>query len=280
AMVAAVPRLEPHLLADRRAALPGGHRRGARAAEILGRAIHVGDRHPPGDEPDSGVHFLSRARKIFSSAGPLWGAQHTLVHPGVRPVEGSRVPHLFQRGPARGRRQRSAASEGGRLLRAGGARRAGKHPVERHRRRQQRASLFDRPLGRRHAHSGIHRIALSPPRDEAAGSLLMHETGWLWALFTIIAAAAQTARNAMQRELTGSLGTVGAPHVRFLFGFPFGLIFLIAIMLATGAALPHPSLAFWPWVIDGAGAQILATALMLKAMNDRSFVVTIAYIKT
>ena len=108
----------------------------------------------------------------------------------------------------------------------------------------------------------------------------MHETGWLWALFTIIAAAAQTARNAMQRELTGSLGTVGATHVRFLFGFPFGLIFLIAIMLATGAALPHPSLAFWPWVIDGAGAQILATTLMLKAMNDRSFVVTIAYIKT
>ncbi|MBN8963806.1 MAG: DMT family transporter, partial [Rhizobiales bacterium] len=30
----------------------------------------------------------------------------------------------------------------------------------------------------------------------------------------------------------------------------------------------------------GAGAQILATALMLATMNDRSFVVTIAYIKT
>ena len=30
----------------------------------------------------------------------------------------------------------------------------------------------------------------------------------------------------------------------------------------------------------GAGAQIVATALMLAAMNDRSFVVTIAYIKT
>ena len=30
----------------------------------------------------------------------------------------------------------------------------------------------------------------------------------------------------------------------------------------------------------GAGAQIVATALMLATMNDRSFVVTIAYIKT
>ena len=37
---------------------------------------------------------------------------------------------------------------------------------------------------------------------------------------------------------------------------------------------------FWPWVLLGAGAQIVATALMLAAMNDRSFVVTIAYIKT
>ena len=37
---------------------------------------------------------------------------------------------------------------------------------------------------------------------------------------------------------------------------------------------------FWPWVLLGAGAQIVATALMLATMNDRSFVVTIAYIKT
>ena len=52
-------------------------------------------------------------------------------------------------------------------------------------------------------------------------------TPWLWAVFTVIAAFAQTLRNAMQRELTTSLGTVGATHVRFLFGLPFVLIFLI-----------------------------------------------------
>jgi drug/metabolite transporter (DMT)-like permease len=106
------------------------------------------------------------------------------------------------------------------------------------------------------------------------------DTGWLWALFTVIAAAAQTARNAMQRELTGALGTVGATHVRFLFGFPFALLSLAAITMVTGATLPQPSAVFWPWVLDGALAQIAATALMLAAMNDRSFVVTIAYIKT
>ena len=103
---------------------------------------------------------------------------------------------------------------------------------------------------------------------------------WLWAIFTIVAAFFQTLRNAMQRELTGSLGTVGATHVRFLFGFPFAVIFLVGLVAGTGVPLPRPGLAFWPWVIDGAFAQVAATALMLMAMGERSFVVTIAYIKT
>jgi drug/metabolite transporter (DMT)-like permease len=108
----------------------------------------------------------------------------------------------------------------------------------------------------------------------------MFDPSWLWATFTIVAAAAQTVRNATQRGLTARLGTVGATHVRFLFGFPFALIFLIAVMTALRQAPPLPPLMFWAWVIDGALAQVAATALMLAAMNDRSFVVVYAYIKT
>jgi drug/metabolite transporter (DMT)-like permease len=103
---------------------------------------------------------------------------------------------------------------------------------------------------------------------------------WLWVVFTLIAASAQTVRNAMQRELTRSLGTLGATHVRFLFGFPFALVFLAGVMLWTGAPLPHPGWRFWLWVLEGSAAQIAATALMLAAMGERSFVVTIAYLKT
>jgi len=105
-------------------------------------------------------------------------------------------------------------------------------------------------------------------------------SSWLWVVFTVIAAFAQTVRNAMQRELTGSLGTVGATQVRFLFGFPFTLAFILILLWTTGAPLPHPGLKFWPWVIDGAFTQIAATALMLATMGERSFVITIAYIKT
>src|SRR3954447_12841398 len=108
----------------------------------------------------------------------------------------------------------------------------------------------------------------------------MLDASWLWALFTIIAAASQTVRNATQRGLTATLGTVGATHVRFLFGLPFGLLFLAGVMLSTGESLPRPPLAFWGWVLDGAVAQIAATALMLAAMSDRSFVVVYAFIKT
>ncbi|MFL6834634.1 MAG: EamA family transporter [Xanthobacteraceae bacterium] len=108
----------------------------------------------------------------------------------------------------------------------------------------------------------------------------MLDPAWLWAVFTVIAAAAQTVRNATQRELTAKLGTVGATHVRFLFGFPFALVFLAAVMIALGQELPRPPAVFWPWVVLGALTQIGATALMLAAMNDRSFVVVYAYIKT
>jgi drug/metabolite transporter (DMT)-like permease len=108
----------------------------------------------------------------------------------------------------------------------------------------------------------------------------MLEDNWLWAAFTVAAALAQTLRNATQRGLTGALGTVGATHVRFLFGFPFALMFLAAVAFAAGVRLPSPSPAFWPWILLGTLAQIVATALMLSAMNERSFVVATAYIKT
>ena len=102
----------------------------------------------------------------------------------------------------------------------------------------------------------------------------------LWIPFTIIAALGQVARNAMQRSLTGPLGTWGATNIRFLFGFPFSLLFLGVVLVTTGDHLGMPPSVFWPWLLLGALSQIVATGLMLLAMNDRSFVVTTAYLKT
>ncbi|MGP9814096.1 EamA family transporter [Rhodopseudomonas sp. NSM] len=108
----------------------------------------------------------------------------------------------------------------------------------------------------------------------------MLSTASLWIPFALVAALGQVARNAMQRSLTGPLGTWGATNIRFLFGFPFSILFLIVVIAATGDALPWPGLDFWPWLLLGALSQIAATGLMLAAMNERSFVVTTAYLKT
>ncbi len=107
----------------------------------------------------------------------------------------------------------------------------------------------------------------------------MSAPGWLWVVFTLAATVGQTFRNATQKGLTGRLGTAGATHIRFLFGLPFGLVALAIVALVVGD-IPSPNAASLAWTSAGALSQIAATALMLAAMRERSFVVTIAYTKT
>ena len=102
---------------------------------------------------------------------------------------------------------------------------------------------------------------------------------WLWVVFTLAAATAQTFRNAAQRSLIDRLGTVGATHTRFIFGLPFGILALLIVSLA-GGDVPKPNVSSFVWTAIGAVSQIAATAMMLAAMRERSFVVTTAYIKT
>lgn len=102
---------------------------------------------------------------------------------------------------------------------------------------------------------------------------------WVWC--TVAAAAAQTARNAMQRSLVDTVGTAGATHVRFLYGLPFALMFLVPVWALGFVVEPRlDSLRFWGWLALGAASQALATGMMLVLMQRRSFVVSTAYIKT
>ena len=101
-----------------------------------------------------------------------------------------------------------------------------------------------------------------------------------WVLATIIGAAGLTTRNAMQRNLTQVIGTVGATQVRFLYGLPFSVIFLAISAWITGHAVPALNATMLAFSLSGAVTQIIATALMLLAMKERSFAVTTAYTKT
>lgn len=102
----------------------------------------------------------------------------------------------------------------------------------------------------------------------------------LWVAAALIASAAQTARNATQASLTRAIGTVGATQVRFLFGLPFALLFLLLVRSFGAEPIPALTPRALGFTTLGALAQIGATALMLLTMKQRSFAVTTAWIKT
>lgn len=103
---------------------------------------------------------------------------------------------------------------------------------------------------------------------------------WLWAAFTLTAAGGQTLRNALQRDLTATIGAAGATFVRFLFGLPFALVFLAAACVFADARPATPGAHALLLIAIASSAQVAATALMLASMRERSFVITTALMKT
>lgn len=102
----------------------------------------------------------------------------------------------------------------------------------------------------------------------------------LWIPVTLFAAFAQTIRNAAQKHLTATLGTLGATLVRFLYGIPFAVLWLAAVHYVGGYTLPAPDWAFFGWILFGAVSQIAGTALLLQVVQERNFTLGVAYSKT
>ncbi len=100
----------------------------------------------------------------------------------------------------------------------------------------------------------------------------------IWVAATLIAATAQTARNAAQAGLTRQVGTMGATAVRFVFGFPFAAAALA--LTAIWLPIPRPDFTVLGWAMLGALAQIAATAFMLVTMRGQGFGVATALMKT
>jgi drug/metabolite transporter (DMT)-like permease len=102
----------------------------------------------------------------------------------------------------------------------------------------------------------------------------------LWVPITIAAAALQTARNALQRGLTGALSPLGATYTRFLFGFPFAALWAALVFGASDLDAPGLSSAFLAWAVLGAVAQILGTAFLIQLFQLRNFSTGIAFSKS
>src|SRR5215212_2677972 len=91
-------------------------------------------------------------------------------------------------------------------------------------------------------------------------------TDWIWIPIVLAAAFAQTLRNASQRSLIKSAGTLPATFVRFGYGLPFTIIALLAVSATTRGPLPESSFTFIVWVALGAFSQLAATAFLIRAM--------------
>ncbi|MDP3161884.1 MAG: EamA family transporter [Reyranella sp.] len=103
---------------------------------------------------------------------------------------------------------------------------------------------------------------------------------WLWIPLTIFAALAQTVRNTAQRRLIDDLGTLGATLVRFLYGMPLVALWLGLVIALGDHAMPPLTTGFAVWVLVAALSQMAGTALLLRAMAERSFAIGLVYSKS
>ncbi|WP_334127910.1 DMT family transporter [Sneathiella sp.] len=101
-----------------------------------------------------------------------------------------------------------------------------------------------------------------------------------WILITLFAALMQNVRTALQKALKERLSTGGATYVRFLYGTPFALLYLAAILHFTDLTLPRPNGEFLLYVAAGGIAQIAATGLLVSLFSYRNFAVGTTYAKT
>lgn len=101
-----------------------------------------------------------------------------------------------------------------------------------------------------------------------------------WILITIFAAFFQNVRTALQKSLKGRLSTGGATYVRFLYGAPFALLYIILIAYFTDLPVPSPNLEFATYAVIGGLSQIFATGLLVALFSLKNFAVGTTYAKT
>jgi len=101
----------------------------------------------------------------------------------------------------------------------------------------------------------------------------------LWIPITIAAAFLQNLRSALQKHLKGRLSTAGAAYARFLYAWPFALVYVWGLHGIGGLAWPAPNGLFVLYCLLGGLSQILFTVLLLWMFSFRSFAVGTTFSK-
>ena len=102
----------------------------------------------------------------------------------------------------------------------------------------------------------------------------------LWIPIVLVAAALQTARNAGQKHLSTQVSPWLAAWVRFGFGLPIALIYLVIVL--AGFDLPFPPLTgkFLVPALVAALMQIAGTVFLIRLFRLRNFAIGSTFVRT
>lgn len=99
-----------------------------------------------------------------------------------------------------------------------------------------------------------------------------------WIPITIAAAFFQNLRSALQKHIKGRLSTAGAGYARFLYAWPFALVYVWGLN-AAGLGWPVPNWTFLAYCLAGGVSQILFTVLLIHLFSFRNFAVGTTFSK-
>ena len=109
---------------------------------------------------------------------------------------------------------------------------------------------------------------------------MLLSASWLWIPITLFAVLMQTIRTAGQKQLTQYLDPVTVTLVRYLFGLPFVLIYLLLVTANSNTPLPDFNATFFVFATLSAIMQIAATVLLVYLFSLRNFAVGTTYART
>lgn len=102
-----------------------------------------------------------------------------------------------------------------------------------------------------------------------------------WILFTLMAAFMQAWRNAFQKQLSSTVDVWGVTLARFIFGFPFAILYLFALYhFSPVTASVTFTFKFWVYIVIAGLSQILATALMVRLFKQKNYAIGVGLAKS
>lgn len=102
---------------------------------------------------------------------------------------------------------------------------------------------------------------------------------WIW--FTLLAAVAQSGRNAFQKQLSVNVPVLGVTLARFFYAVPLAGGYLYTLyQYNEKAPFPIFTPSFFAYVIGAGIAQILATALMVRLFHLKNYAIGVGLAKS